>query len=208
MNHNKKTVSCILTEAIRRIQDRRVERAERLSKQEQLAASGLTTPEDKAKTAETAVESGHTTEEPYEEVGNTCNQAVDPVGLDPDLLPEGDHSADDKSNSCSGSPLLEEDGDIEVLLGCLGIINDAMQAYLSSTARQETLTSFGSHSNSSASQRKCSFDIDSQASDDEAGNGESNKDGGLRAAYSWSPPFTPSLDQPEEYYTPRSNHSH
>lgn len=108
----------------------------------------------------------------------------------------------------------EEDQDIDVLIECLEILNDATQV----SPSQESMSSFGYHS---ACERRSSFDLDSDATDageeegqqeDPEGDGSENGGGGgggrdkdqNRAAYSWSPAATPSLDQLDPYFTPKA----
>ena len=124
-------------------------------------------------------------------------------------------------SSETSSPDTEEYNAIEVdmdtLLQCLEIL---VEAVLPCPSPVGTLSTFGLRSVSS-SQRKCSFDLESLSSElgdsDSSGNGHRSGAGGKgnrhgsdseeereeeNAAYSWSPPYTPSLDPPEKQHTP------
>lgn len=125
--------------------------------------------------------------------------AAVPPALQP-AVPAPPYSA---LSSTDPSPALDseaEEQDIEVLIQCLEILNEATQV----SPSQESLSSFGYHS---ASERRSSFDLDSDVTD----AGQEDRQGEVveeevqdRAAYSWSPPYTPSLDQPDHYCTPKT----
>jgi len=114
-------------------------------------------------------------------------------------------------SSLQNSPFPEdEEQDVDTLIQCLEVIQSAAQV----SPADESLSSFGHHSASGAGvvERKCSFDLDSNASqagdngNDEDDDEEEEEEGLQRTACSYSPPFTPSLDQdqPDPYFTPKS----
>lgn len=151
---------------------------------------------------------------------------------------ENEDIPDAHSGTDSSSPYLEDEQDIDTLLECLEIIHSVVTV----SPSQESLSSFGYHSVGGV-ERKCSFDLDSNASqagdptsgaegDAVEGDGEGEEERRVgrsrtgartgrgscsrgevgvdtlgRAAYSWSPPFTPTLDQPDPFFTPKSTHS-
>lgn len=118
-------------------------------------------------------------------------------------------------SSLQNSPFPEdEEQDLDTLIQCLEVIQSAAQV----SPADESLSSFGHHSATGTGamvERKCSFDLDSNASqagdngNDDAEDEEDEEEEEevlQRTAYSYSPPFTPSLDQdqPDPYFTPKS----
>lgn len=218
-NYNGETAARILGDSIQRIQRRRAELEARQAREEaqlrELSSEGALFMEDLQLTTVTArsppvlaMTSPITTDERSE--GTSADPAPVPVlalapvtqSNNPIEFNTPSHQEPESgitmTSSANNSPCVEEEQDIDALIQCLEIIQGAAQV----SPALESLSSFGYHS---VTERKCSFDLDSNAS--QAGDGveeEEEEEGPLRTAYSYSPPFTPSLDPPDRPLTHKS----
>lgn len=226
-NYNGETAARILKDSIQRVQKRRADIEAKVARHEAqmreqattgnnaliMEDLGLSMVASRAPPVLVGMASPITTDERSE--GTFIEAALPPATTRPitqptahptpqPYVPPNEPESGLTMSSLQGSPFPEEeDQDLDMLIQCLEIIQCAAQV----SPAEQSLSSFGHHS---GVQRKCSFDLDSnasQAGDNGNDDDEEEEEEVLqRTAYSYSPPYTPSLDQdqPDPYFTPKS----